>query len=354
MKNKKFLAGLLACICCFESAACIPVIAEDSNPAATEAAENLSEIEQACEQIQANFPPEEYEYTITCNEAENTISVTVQYGAAWVLYKIRDFCTEKRIAEKYTLSGYFMIKEGKVISESDADKMKNTMDYIAQQITDFIEQDLQNDDEEMQNYLKSRVAYGIDSILILAPTQEKADKIKAFCDENGLTEKYDISYVIVYQQVDVFAIPEMNQVIEKINKFIESKNYSGDAFLYEDQGWGETIIGLYIHVWTQTREELDVIEAYCKEQGFTEKYDIGFAAAEEIQGVTEMETDFTAGDVTMDDSVDILDVITVNKAVLGKETLTTIQNKLADINRDGKVDASDALEILKQVVGLTE
>ncbi|MBR7084114.1 MAG: hypothetical protein IKI37_02915 [Oscillospiraceae bacterium] len=31
-----------------------------------------------------------------------------------------------------------------------------------------------------------------------------------------------------------------------------------------------------------------------------------------------------------------------------------MQNKLADINHDGKVDSSDALEILKQVVGLTE
>ncbi len=67
-----------------------------------------------------------------------------------------------------------------------------------------------------------------------------------------------------------------------------------------------------------------------------------------------MAATFSAGDVTMDGNVDILDIITLNKAILGKETLTKFQNQLADVNRDGKVDTSDALEILKQVVRLTD
>ena len=77
---------------------------------------------------------------------------------------------------------------------------------------------------------------------------------------------------------------------------------------------------------------------------------------EPVQHVDKSEAEVTllAGDVNFDSRVDIVDAIIINKAVLGKETLTALQNKAADINRDGKVDSSDALEILKQVVGLTE
>ena len=77
---------------------------------------------------------------------------------------------------------------------------------------------------------------------------------------------------------------------------------------------------------------------------------------EPVQHVDKSEAEVTllAGDVNFDSRVDIVDAIIINKAVLGKETLTAMQNKAADINRDGKVDSSDALEILKQVVGLTE
>lgn len=65
-------------------------------------------------------------------------------------------------------------------------------------------------------------------------------------------------------------------------------------------------------------------------------------------------TEFIAGDVTLDEEVDILDVITVNKAVLGKEVLTDLQNKAADMDGDGKPTSNDALMLLKKIVGLTD
>ena len=65
-----------------------------------------------------------------------------------------------------------------------------------------------------------------------------------------------------------------------------------------------------------------------------------------------MSATFSAGDVTMDGNTDILDVITLNKALLGKELLSDVQNALADVNRDDKVDSSDSLVILKQIVGI--
>ncbi|GEM_PF-3164599 len=67
--------------------------------------------------------------------------------------------------------------------------------------------------------------------------------------------------------------------------------------------------------------------------------------------VTE-ETNILPGDVTLDGKVNILDVISVNKAALGKETLTAEQVQAADINHNSVPDAVDSLTIMKFIVGL--
>lgn len=69
--------------------------------------------------------------------------------------------------------------------------------------------------------------------------------------------------------------------------------------------------------------------------------------------VTTTET-IKTGDVNEDGSIDILDVIKLNRAVLGKELLTDAQNKAADVNKDNNVDATDSLAIMKYMVGLIE
>ena len=58
------------------------------------------------------------------------------------------------------------------------------------------------------------------------------------------------------------------------------------------------------------------------------------------------------GDANLDKKVDILDVITVNRAMLGKEKLEGQALINADINGDNKPDASDSLSIMKAIVGL--
>ncbi len=62
--------------------------------------------------------------------------------------------------------------------------------------------------------------------------------------------------------------------------------------------------------------------------------------------------EFTPGDADGSGKVDILDVITINKAILGKETLTAEQLKAADINQNDKPDAADSLAVMKLIVGL--
>ncbi|MBQ4466550.1 MAG: glycoside hydrolase family 9 protein, partial [Oscillospiraceae bacterium] len=60
------------------------------------------------------------------------------------------------------------------------------------------------------------------------------------------------------------------------------------------------------------------------------------------------------GDVNGDGGVDIMDVILLNKYVLGVETLTDDQKKAADVDAGGEIDSTDSLNILKYVVELID
>ena len=75
----------------------------------------------------------------------------------------------------------------------------------------------------------------------------------------------------------------------------------------------------------------------------------------ETQGETQSDTqpvgDFVYGDANSDGIVDIMDVIRVNKFLLGTTDLDAKQRKAADVDNDGDVNATDSLNILKYVVG---
>lgn len=49
-----------------------------------------------------------------------------------------------------------------------------------------------------------------------------------------------------------------------------------------------------------------------------------------------------------------MDVIAINKAILGKESLTEEQILFADIDGDGQVTPTDSLMIMKFIVGLID
>ncbi|MDE5792383.1 MAG: dockerin type I repeat-containing protein [Oscillospiraceae bacterium] len=60
------------------------------------------------------------------------------------------------------------------------------------------------------------------------------------------------------------------------------------------------------------------------------------------------------GDATEDDEIDMLDVVTVTKAVLGKLSLSDYAECVSDMNENGQVDALDALLIMQYVVGVVD
>ena len=82
-------------------------------------------------------------------------------------------------------------------------------------------------------------------------------------------------------------------------------------------------------------------------QTYAEECDWGFVSLGEISAVL-------AGDADLSGKVDILDVITLNRAILGKETLTENQIKAIDFNQNGKPDSEESLMILKYITGLIE
>ncbi|MBR6618518.1 MAG: RICIN domain-containing protein [Oscillospiraceae bacterium] len=60
------------------------------------------------------------------------------------------------------------------------------------------------------------------------------------------------------------------------------------------------------------------------------------------------------GDVNLDGGVDILDVIVLNKGLLGAANLEEQQKRNADCDKNGKPDANDSLMILKFIVGILD
>jgi len=74
-------------------------------------------------------------------------------------------------------------------------------------------------------------------------------------------------------------------------------------------------------------------------------------SAEETESATE-NSEILLGDANGDGEVDILDVITVNKVILGKDTLEENQLKAVDFNQNNKPDSSESLAIMKYIVGL--
>ena len=65
-----------------------------------------------------------------------------------------------------------------------------------------------------------------------------------------------------------------------------------------------------------------------------------------------VEISYASGDADGNGKINILDVITLNKAVMGKENLTASQLKAIDFNGNSQPDSEESLLLLKYIVGL--
>ncbi|MDE6707423.1 MAG: dockerin type I repeat-containing protein [Oscillospiraceae bacterium] len=64
--------------------------------------------------------------------------------------------------------------------------------------------------------------------------------------------------------------------------------------------------------------------------------------------------DIVMGDATDDNEVDIIDVITMNKTILGQKTMSSYAQYVCDINKDNIVDPIDSLAVMEYIIGLID
>ncbi len=62
----------------------------------------------------------------------------------------------------------------------------------------------------------------------------------------------------------------------------------------------------------------------------------------------------TCGDVNLDGTIDILDVVALNKHLLGVNALASEKQKAADTDANGKLDSTDSLKLLKCVLEMID
>ncbi len=98
------------------------------------------------------------------------------------------------------------------------------------------------------------------------------------------------------------------------------------------------------------REKIELAGELYEQFGLSVTYFFPASVPETTLGHNALEN---PGDVTLDTEIDIMDVIALNKQLLGAETLCDTAKKNADVGGDGTPDETDSLAILKEVVGLT-
>ena len=78
------------------------------------------------------------------------------------------------------------------------------------------------------------------------------------------------------------------------------------------------------------------------------------SVTEEVQPITETEDIpvVIKGDVDSSGKLNILDVIIINRVILGKDHLTPEQNQAADFDGNGIIESNDSLAMMKKIVGL--
>ena len=126
---------------------------------------------------------------------------------------------------------------------------------------------------------------------------------------------------------------EDEAIIEKVKEILPTvKSFTGQVW-YADKS---------------ATSEIQITDAYIKVSGTEDPTEGDTEETSESGEVTVTKY----GDADNSGEVDILDVITVNRAILGKEELSEQGLVNVDFNKDGKPDSTEALAIMKRIVSL--
>ncbi|MBQ4466200.1 MAG: dockerin type I repeat-containing protein, partial [Oscillospiraceae bacterium] len=115
---------------------------------------------------------------------------------------------------------------------------------------------------------------------------------------------------------------------------------------------------LRLNIYNTWAKVTSIDPALTIKDGITVNFDLtlGSGGEEATTEATDDEPvgDFTYGDVNGDSKVDIMDVIALNKYLLGSSNLDKTQQAAADVDKNGTVESTDSLNILKKVVELID
>jgi len=173
-----------------------------------------------------------------------------------------------------------------------------------------------------------------------------------FIELNCTAEEYNDETLAEEQETPIETLANELTLTEAYNKL--------DALLYPDGiGWRtlapldeclEMKCIIYYYFYYDT-EACDRVRKICEENGIDTSLLMFCALESGEEPETPIET-LLEGDADGSGKIDILDVITLNKAILGKEELSETQLKAIDFNGNGKPDSEEALTLMKYIVGL--
>ena len=179
---------------------------------------------------------------------------------------------------------------------------------------------------------------GIDTNLleffVLESAEEQETPIETLADELTLTEAYN----------------KLNDILIEIHYGAEEQR--PEKYFYLDTLESSLENGFITYFYNYYEpERCDEIRKICEENGI----DISLLMFCALESGEEPETPIETlleGDADGNGQIDILDVVTLNKAILGKETLSENQLKAIDFNGNGKPDSEESFKLMKYIVGL--
>ena len=177
--------------------------------------------------------------------------------------------------------------------------------------------------------------------------EDFCQKLNDYCEKNQIDASL-ISIIVTIDAVEEI-ITEPETIKQVLTEFIKEHGYNASASVE-----GQSVIVTFGQQ-AADEEEYDAkaidqkFRDYCIENQLDDSLVEVRFLADTAETLAEI-----MGDATGDGEIDILDVISLNKAVMGKESLTEAQLQAIDFNQNGKPDADEALTLLKYIVGLIE
>ena len=182
-----------------------------------------------------------------------------------------------------------------------------------------------------------------------AGTFEASEAITVYTAVDKRTEKTP-EFLAEWTKTDLTAVSSNDVTFE-----IYQKNFSkGDTVTLGSNGQSAYCVNYTVFLTAQAKEEPTETEPLTEEttEQATEPAETEASTEETTTTESKSSKEPVYGDVNCDGEVDILDVITLNKSIMGKESLSEDGIINGDVNLDGKPDSTDALNILKLIVGI--